>query len=107
MIARNDAERIARCLKSVDGVVQAMIVVDTGSTDGTQNVAQQLGATVVERTWPDDFAQALNWAYDLVEHEWTFRLDSDEWLMHQSKPALTALCQRPDVFAASVIREDY
>ncbi len=107
MIVRNDAKRIERCLVSVRDVVEAMIVVDTGSTDGTQQLARNLGATVIEREWPNDFSQALNWAYDQVEHEWTFRLDSDEWLMLNSKPILKEIIKRPDIFAATIIREDY
>ena len=107
MIVRNDAARIQRCLESVADIVDAMVVVDTGSSDGTQELAKSMGATVVEREWPDDFALALNWAYELVEHEWTFRLDSDEWLKPESKLALLAVSKREDVFAASVIREDY
>lgn len=107
MIVRNDATRIERCLRSVVDVVDAMMIVDTGSTDGTPDLARALGATVVEREWPNDFAKALNWAYELVEHEWTFRLDSDEWLMPTSKPVLAEMVKRTDIFAATIIREDY
>jgi hypothetical protein len=107
LIAKNDASRIERCLLSVKSVVQEMIVLDTGSTDGTQYIARNLGARVSEREWPNDFAQALNWVFDLVEHEWTFRLDSDEWLLPGSAAKLLALAKRQDIFAASIIREDY
>jgi glycosyltransferase involved in cell wall biosynthesis len=107
MIVRNDAGRIERCLKSVEDVVDAMVIVDTGSIDGTQDLARKFGAKVVEREWPNDFAQALNWAYELVEHEWTFRLDSDEWLLPSSKPVFREVIKRQDVFAATIIREDY
>ncbi|MCC7228765.1 MAG: glycosyltransferase [Fimbriimonadaceae bacterium] len=107
MIVRNDAARIERCLRSVKAVVEEMILVDTGSTDGTQDLARGLGARVVEKDWPDDFAEALNWAYDLVTHEWTLRLDSDEWLLPDSIPILRSLTARDDIFAATIIREDY
>lgn len=107
MIVRNDASRIERCLKSVADVVDAMVIVDTGSTDGTQDIARNLGAKVVEKEWPNDFAKALNWAYELVEHEWTFRLDSDEWLLPTSKPVLRETVKRQDIFGATIIREDY
>ncbi len=107
MIVRNDVQRLERCIRSVQGLVEDMVVVDTGSTDGTQELAKMLGARVVEREWPDDFALALNWAYELVEHEWTLRLDSDEWLMPQSKPLVLDIVKRPDLFAVTIIREDY
>jgi len=107
MIARNDATRIARCLKSVQNVVDEIIVVDTGSTDGTQKIARELGATVVEREWPEDFSEALNGAFDLVTHEWTLRLDSDEWLLPGSAQALKAATAQSDVFACTVVFENY
>lgn len=107
MIVRNDASRIERCLRSVQPVVDEMVVVDTGSTDGTQDLARDLGATVVERQWPDDFAQALNWAYELATHEWTFRIDSDEWLLPASLLTFREAVSKPDVFAYTIVREDY
>jgi len=107
MIVRNDASRIERALRSVAGVVKEMVLIDTGSTDGTQDIARGLGATVFEREWPDDFSMALNWAYELVNYEWTFRLDSDEWLLPGSVELLRSFESREDVFAATIIREDY
>lgn len=107
MIVRNDASRIERCLASVAPYVEEMIVVDTGSTDGTQEIARRLGARVIEREWPDDFAQALNWAFEEVSCEWTLRLDSDEWLLPESVSALKEALGRTDVFAYSVLIQNF
>jgi glycosyltransferase involved in cell wall biosynthesis len=107
MIVRNDAKRLERCLESVRGVANGIYIVDTGSTDGSQDVARSFGAHLVERPWPDDFAQALNWSYELVQNEWTLRLDSDEWLLPGASAHLQQTIARSDIFAATVVREDY
>jgi glycosyltransferase involved in cell wall biosynthesis len=52
MIVRDEAERLGRCLASVQGFVDEMVVVDTGSQDGTVALARSLGATVHEIPWP-------------------------------------------------------
>ena len=60
MIVKDEAARLPRCLGSVAGVVDEMIVVDTGSSDGTKSVAAQFGAQVFDFLWIDDFAAARN-----------------------------------------------
>src|SRR5262249_3603027 len=107
MIVRNDAKRLERCLRSVENSVDDIVIVDTGSTDGSQNVAREFGAKVIEREWPNDFAEALNWAYELVERKWTLRLDSDEWLKPESKSAFFDATSHGDAFAYIMVREDY
>ena len=107
MIVKNDAERLRRCLNSVKDLVSDMVIVDTGSTDSTQEVAQEFGARLLERKWPDDFAQALNWALDVVEHEWTLRLDSDEWLLAGQLERIRPLLDRTDLLGVRFIRENY
>jgi glycosyltransferase involved in cell wall biosynthesis len=105
MIVKNDAERLRRCLNSVKDLVSDMVIVDTGSTDSTLEVAQEFGARLLEREWPDDFAQALNWALDVVEHEWTLRLDSDEWLLAGQLERIRPLLDRTDLLGVRFIRE--
>ncbi|MDP5277827.1 glycosyltransferase family 2 protein [Sphingomonas sp. DG1-23] len=80
MIARNEARCIARCLDSVRGHVDAMIVLDTGSTDDTVGIAEGCGATVHHFDWCDDFAAARNAALDHSDADWNLILDADEWL---------------------------
>jgi tetratricopeptide (TPR) repeat protein len=80
MIARNEARCIARCLDSVRPHVDAMIVLDTGSTDDTVAIARACGATVHHFGWCDDFAAARNAALDRSDADWNLILDADEWL---------------------------
>lgn len=81
MIARNEARCIARCLRSLRAWVDEMIVLDTGSTDGTDRIAETEGARVAYFSWVDDFAAARNAALDLSEADWNIVVDADESLV--------------------------
>lgn len=80
MIARDEARAIARTLESARPHVDAMIVLDTGSTDATREIARSCGAQVHEFAWCDDFAAARNAALDLSDAGWNLILDADEWI---------------------------
>lgn len=80
MIARDEAESIARCLDSARGVVDEMIVLDTGSSDATAEIARAHGAQVHHAEWSDDFSAARNAALALSSSAWNLVLDADEWL---------------------------
>ena len=80
MIARNEARCIERCLSSVRAHVDAMLVLDTGSTDGTPEIARRNGARVEHFVWCDDFAAARNAALAHADADWSLVLDADEWL---------------------------
>ena len=67
MIVRDEAERLERCLRSVAGFVDEMVVVDTGSSDGTVAIAEACGAVVHHLPWPGDFAPARNRALGWVQ----------------------------------------
>ena len=81
VIARNEAPRIARLLDSVAPWVSEMLVLDTGSEDGTEAVARGCGARVERFVWCDDFAAARNAALDAAGADWHVILDADEWLI--------------------------
>ena len=90
MIARDEAPRIARALESAAPFVDQMIVLDTGSVDGTQAIAAGCGAAVHDFAWVDDFSAARNAALAHSDADWNLILDADEWL-EGSTEALAAL----------------
>lgn len=88
VITHNEAPRLQRCLQSA-GFADEVIVVDSGSTDGTQALARSLGATVLEPDgWPG-FGPQKNRALAAARGEWVLSLDADEWL----SPALATSIQ--------------
>jgi tetratricopeptide (TPR) repeat protein len=80
MIVKNGAETLRECLASVAGLVEQIVVADTGSSDGTPGIARALGAEVLEIGWQDHFAQARNTALQAMRTDWVLVLDDDEEL---------------------------
>ncbi len=80
VIAKNSAATLPACLASVNGLVDSMVVVDTGSCDGTQEIAKQHGAELISFTWCGDFAAARNAALTATATDWVLVLDADEEL---------------------------
>lgn len=106
MIVRNEAERLERCLHSVAGFVDEMVVVDTGSVDDTAAIAASCGASVHHLAWPGDFAPARNHALDLVRGDWVLVLDADEWLRPEARSPLRALMEQPQVLLINLLRQE-
>lgn len=80
MIARDEAASISRALESARPYVDRIIVLDTGSTDATREIAAAAGAVVHGFTWCDDFAAARNAALAHADADWNLILDADEWI---------------------------
>ncbi|RMF02890.1 MAG: glycosyltransferase, partial [Chloroflexi bacterium] len=78
MIVKNEAKNLAACLESVGDFAAEVIVVDTGSTDGTVEVAKSLGARVKHFDWIDDFAAARNESIRHAQGDWIFWMDADD-----------------------------
>ena len=85
MIVRNEEEYLDACLKSVDGVANEMIIVDTGSTDSTVEIARRHGARVVFHSWENDFSAARNLSLESAAGNWILVLDADEELSRLSR----------------------
>jgi len=88
MIVRDEQELLPACLQSVQGVVDEMVIVDTGSQDDTKAIAEAAGAIVVEFPWCDDFAAARNAALPHVSGDYILMLDADERLAEGARPLL-------------------
>ena len=104
MIVRNEEARLAACLASVTGLADEMVVVDTGSSDGTIAVAEAAGARVEQIAWPGDFAPARNSAMEFLQGDWVLVLDADEQLRPEVIPNLKALMAQPDVLVINLLR---
>ncbi|MCX5815078.1 MAG: glycosyltransferase [Proteobacteria bacterium] len=78
MIARNEEKYIARCLVSLIPVADEIIVVDTGSTDRTKDIARVFGAKVYDLPWTDDFSTSRNHSLSFAKGQWILVHDADE-----------------------------
>ena len=78
MIVRNESANLKRCLDSVRDCVDYMVVIDTGSSDNTVQIAQDSGARVGHFSWVDDFAAARNYSLEVANADWNLILDADE-----------------------------
>jgi glycosyltransferase involved in cell wall biosynthesis len=101
LIARNEARCIARCLESARGLVDEMLVLDTGSADATREIAANCGARVLSAVWPDDFSAARNLALSHTRAPWRLVLDADEWLAAGTE-TLEAIRAREPAFVGLV-----
>ncbi|WP_066632951.1 TPR domain-containing glycosyltransferase [Desulfolucanica intricata] len=88
MIVRNEAGNLRRCLASVTGAVDEIIIVDTGSTDNTREIALEFGAQVHSFPWNENFSDARNTSLEMATGDWILFLDADEELAPASKEAL-------------------
>ncbi len=85
MIVKNEEECLGRCLESLKGIVDEMIVVDTGSTDRTIEIAKEFGARVEYFTWTGDFSDARNYAFSLAGCDYIYSADADEELDEENR----------------------
>jgi tetratricopeptide (TPR) repeat protein len=106
MIVRDEAKRLEACLRSVQGFVDEIVVVDTGSSDATIAIAERLGATVHQIEWPGDFAPARNQALQWVNGDWVLVLDADEQLRPEARGPLRQLMARPELLLINLLRQE-
>ncbi len=105
MIVKNEEATLADCLRSVGDFSSEIIVVDTGSTDRTVEIAESFGAKVFHFDWIDDFAAARNAAIRRATAEWVFWMDADDRISPENlvrlKQALAS--GRADVYSARIV----
>jgi tetratricopeptide (TPR) repeat protein len=112
MIVKDEAATLGRALESVQGVVDEIIVVDTGSEDETVAIAQSWGAQVSSFAWVNDFAAARNVSLSQATGDWVLVLDADEVLLPETAQILRQLDQgqpwgeisAQDILAVNLLR---
>ena len=91
MIVKNEEKNIERALTWGKGFVFEQIVVDTGSTDRTVEIATSMGAKVYHFEWIDDFSAAKNYAISLASGDWIAFLDADEYFPEEDVKRLAMI----------------
>lgn len=104
LIVKNEEELLPACLESIRNWVDEIIVVDTGSTDRTMEIARSFGAKVYEHPWEGSFSKARNFSLQYATKDWLFIIDADERVYAEDIPQiLTAVNQQDaDVITTNV-----
>jgi glycosyltransferase involved in cell wall biosynthesis len=107
MIVKNEEKHLAYCLNSLSPVADEMIVVDTGSTDKTKEIAEVFGARVFDIEWTNDFAVARNHSLSKAHGDWILVMDADEVISFQDYAKLKKLISRKDKIAYNLVTRNY
>lgn len=91
MIVKDEELVIENCLASVENLVTEIIIVDTGSTDNTKEIARKYGAKIFDFPWENDFSKARNYSLKHSSCEWILLLDADEVLDQNDIPKFASL----------------
>lgn len=91
MIVKDEEQMLPRCLEAIRPAVDEIIVVDTGSTDSTMDIARSFGARVIEHPWTGSFSEPRNVSFDAATCDWIIYLDADEVLVAEDVERLREL----------------
>ncbi len=94
---KNEAANLCDCLASV-AFADEIVVVDSASTDGTQEIATAAGARVVQFVWNGKFPRKKNWALENIpwRHEWVLIIDADEWITPELEREISLAIRHSD-----------
>jgi hypothetical protein len=106
LLTRNEERNIARVLRSVAGLANQVIVADTGSDDRTASLAGELGATVSQFDWNDDFSAGRNFALRQATGDWVLWLNPDEEVLPESHALVGQCMQEANALAYAIVVRD-
>jgi glycosyltransferase involved in cell wall biosynthesis len=96
MIVKNEQDTLERCLESVTGIVDEIVIVDTGSSDDTKEIAKKYTKNVIDFKWIDDFSAARNFSFSNATKDYILWLDADDVLLPEDSKKLLRLKQSMD-----------
>ena len=91
LIVKNEEDVLQRCLESVENIVDEIIIVDTGSTDQTKEIAQKFHAKIYDFEWIDDFAAARNYSFAQATKDFIMWMDADDYFTLENQNKLLEL----------------
>jgi glycosyltransferase involved in cell wall biosynthesis len=106
LIVRNESLVLERCLSSLSGAVDETVVVDTGSTDATPEIAARFGARIIHYEWHGDFAAARNFGIAAATCDWILIIDADECLQDGAQVQIRAIVERTDAAGITVTQRN-
>ena len=106
MIVKNESATLPKCLSSVKDVVDEMVVLDTGSTDRTPEIARELGAKVYHFEWCNDFSAARNESLKYITGDWILVLDADEVLKPEIVPQMKEAMLKERYILINLVRHE-
>jgi glycosyltransferase involved in cell wall biosynthesis len=106
MIIKNEEKFLEGCLESVKGLVDEIIIADTGSTDHSKEIASRFGAKVIDFPWVGDFSAARNCSLEHCTRDWVLYLDADERLKEGQHSLVHQLIAASAITAYNVIIEN-
>ena len=106
MIVRNEGTYLKACLESVATIVDEIIIVDTGSTDNSVEIAKKFAAKIIVYPWDNNFSAARNQGLRYAQGRWILYLDADERLLPGSVPELRKIIRRKDRLYVNLLIEN-
>lgn len=92
MIVRDEELTLARCLEGIKDIADELIIVDTGSLDGTKEIARRYTEKVYDFEWADDFSAARNFSFSLATCDYVMWLDADDVVTRDNAAEIRKLC---------------
>ena len=107
LITKNEEAHLRRCLESVRGLWDDLVVVDTGSSDRTVAIAAAFGARLFTFAWQDDFSLARNFCIAQATGDWILSLDADETIATRDHAVIRDLLRRDELDAVTAFQRHY
>jgi glycosyltransferase involved in cell wall biosynthesis len=107
MITKNEEKFLKQCLESVKDLVDEMIIVDTGSTDKTKEIAKEFNAKIYDFEWINDFSAARNESLKHATGDWILIIDADETISKRDHKNIRKVIDKFDFPAFALIQRHY